>query len=306
MTKRRTRTQSYGVTKREGHDASAFYNRSLYEALPRLLVEVSTELRPAPIVPEAERSLWANQIYCQSAEAMTQVPDGTVGLTFTSPPYNAGKEYDANLDLASYLQLIERVGREVYRVLQPGGRYVINVANLGRKPYIPMHAYFHAIHARLGFLPMGEIIWKKGQGMSNNCAWGSWRSARRPVLRDLHEYLLVFAKEQYARPDRGISTLTGPEFMAATLSVWEIQPASARKVGHPAPFPVELADRVIRLFSYAGDVVLDPFVGSGSTCVAARQSGRDWVGYEIEPSYCELADRNLRAAMKGAGSGVQA
>lgn len=303
--KRRTQTRAYGTTKREGHDSSAFYNRSLYGELPRLSVEVGAELVPIS-VPAAERPVWANRIYCQSAESMNQVPDGSVGLAFTSPPYNAGKEFDANLDLSTYLQLIERVGSEVYRALQQGGRYVVNVANLGRKPYIPLHAYFHAIHARLGFLPMGEIIWKKGQGMSNNCAWGSWRSARRPVLRDLHEYLLVFAKGEYARPDRGESTLTGPEFMAATLSVWEIPPASARKVGHPAPFPMELAERVIRLFSYAGDVVLDPFVGSGSTCMAALRSGRDWVGYEIEPTYHALATRNLQVLTEGAGPGVKA
>lgn len=304
--KRRTQTQAYGTPKRESHDSSAFYNRSLYGELPRLMVEVGAEVATVKAVPPADRSVWANRIYCQSAESMSQVPDGAIGLAFTSPPYNAGKEYDANLDLSSYLQLIERVGREVYRTLQPGGRYVVNVANLGRKPYIPLHAYFHAIHARLGFLSMGEIIWKKGQGMSNNCAWGSWRSARRPVLRDLHEYLLVFAKGEYARPDRGESTLTGPEFMAATLSVWEIPPASAKKVGHPAPFPVELADRVIRLFSYAGDVVLDPFVGSGSTCMAALKNGRDWVGYEIEPAYHALAARNLQQVAERAGPGANA
>jgi DNA modification methylase len=198
------------------------------------------------------------------------------------------------------------VGQEVYRVLQPGGRYVVNVANLGRKPYIPLHAYFHAIHARLGFLPMGEIIWKKGQAMSNNCAWGSWRSARHPVLRDLHEYLLVFGKERYSRPDRGESTLTGPEFISSTLSVWEIPPASAKKVGHPAPFPIALAERVVRLYSYAGDVVLDPFAGSGTTCVAASQSGRAWVGYEIDPAYCQLAGRYIQAAEQRAGSGGSA
>lgn len=301
MTKR-TQTRAYGTSKREGHDASAFYGRSLFADLPQLQVEVGPELAPVSTVPASDRALWADQIYCQSAESMSQVPDGAVGLAFTSPPYNAGKEYDANLDLAAYLRLIERVGQQVYRVLQSGGRYVINVANLGRKPYIPLHAYFHAIHARIGFLPMGEVIWKKGQGMSNSCAWGSWRSARHPVLRDLHEYLLVFAKGQYARPDRGESTLTGEEFMAATLSVWEIPPASARKVGHPAPFPLELADRVIRLLSYADDVVLDPFAGSGTTCVAAQRSGRHWVGYEIEPAYCDLARRNLEEAAE-AGSG---
>lgn len=303
---KRTRTQAFGVSKREGHDATAFYNRSLYGEIPPLTVELAAELAPPIAVPPAAQTDWVNHLYCQSSERMSQIPDRSVALAFTSPPYNAGKEYDRNLDLPSYLQLIERVGQEVYRVLQAGGRYIVNVANLGRKPYIPLHAYFHAIHARLGFLPMGEIIWKKGQGMSNNCAWGSWRSARHPVLRDLHEYLLVFAKEQYRRPDPGESTLPGPEFMASTLSVWEIPAASAKKVGHPAPFPVELAERVVRLYSYVGDVVLDPFAGSGTTCVAARQNGRHWVGYEIDPAYCQLATRYIQAAGERADSGGSA
>jgi site-specific DNA-methyltransferase (adenine-specific) len=167
------------------------------------------------------------------------------------------------------------------------------VANLGRKPYLPLHAYFHAIHAAAGFMPAGEIIWRKAKGMNSSCAWGTWRSAKAPRLRDLHEYLLVFAKERFARPSPGESGISAAEFMAGTLSVWDVAPASARKVGHPAPFPVELATRVIKVFSYEGDVILDPFCGSGTACVAAVGAGRHFVGLDISPEYCTLARTRL-------------
>src|SRR4030042_6583700 len=199
--------------------------------------------------------------------------------------------------MKEYLPLIEGVAREVYRVLRPGGRYVVNVANLGRKPYIPLHAFFYDVHMRVGFLPMGEIIWQKAKGANGSCAWGSWRSAKAPRLRDIHEYLLVFAKQSFFRPDSGESGISATEFMDATLSVWEIPPESAKRVRHPAPFPVELAERVIELYSYEGDVVLDPFVGSGSTCVAAAINKRNYVGLDISEEYCNLA--KLRIENKG-------
>ncbi|MDI6870856.1 MAG: site-specific DNA-methyltransferase [Bacillota bacterium] len=230
---------------------------------------------------------------------MRHIPDGSVGLALTSPPYNAGKDFDEDLDLPKYLNLIKRVADEVFRVLRPGGRYVVNLANLGRKPYVPLHAYFYAVHLKAGFLPAGEIVWRKGKGMSGNCAWGTWRSAKAPRLRDLHEYLLVFTKERFDRADRGETDITAEEFMAATLSVWDIPAESAKKVGHPAPFPVELAERVIKVFSYKGDVILDPFNGSGTTCVAAIRHGRHYVGYDISPEYCELARRRIAAEQAG-------
>lgn len=175
-----------------------------------------------------------------SSEQMP-IPDKSVALAFTSPPYNVGKDYDDDMSLCDYLALIKRVAQEVHRVLVPGGRYVINIANLGRKPYIPMHAHFYHLHMEVGFVPMGEIIWQKARGANGNCAWGSWRSAKSPRLRDVHEYLLVLAKERVSRSDRGVSDMTGQEFMEASLSIWDIPPESARKIGHPAPFPVALA-----------------------------------------------------------------
>jgi site-specific DNA-methyltransferase (adenine-specific) len=286
-----TQTSSFGASRREGHDSSAFYERNLYSAFFR-------EPAPAKDLFTESPNLdgWVDMVYQQSSAKMDNIPDNSIGLAFTSPPYNVGKDYDDDMGLNEYLQLICDVGMEVFRVLKPGGRYVVNIANLGRKPYIPLNSFFYRLHAEeIGFLPMGEIIWQKARGASGSCAWGSWRSAKAPRLRDLHEYLLVFAKQSYSRPDKGQSTINSDEFMAATLSIWEIPPESAKRVGHPAPFPLELAKRVIQLYSYADDVVLDPFLGSGTTCVAAKQLGRRYVGFDISEDYCNLANARLEA-----------
>lgn len=282
---KKTQTSSFGVSKREAHDSSDFYSRNLYQS-SIAADTLSDEL------PTIHIDCWADRIYNHTSEAMP-IPDNSVALAFTSPPYNVGKDYDDNMTLEEYLELIKRVGQDVYRVLRPGGRYIINIANLGRKPYIPLHSYFYQIHSEIGFLPMGEIIWQKGKGASGSCAWGSWRSAKSPRLRDLHEYLIVFSKQGFSRPDKGESDLSAEEFMESTLSIWQIQPESAKKVGHPAPFPVELAKRVIKLYSYVDDVVLDPFMGSGTTCVAAKQNGRHYVGFDISPEYCRLAEERI-------------
>ncbi|HZE21450.1 MAG TPA: site-specific DNA-methyltransferase, partial [Desulfobaccales bacterium] len=237
-----------------------------------------------------------NQIFCKSSEVMSELPDNSVHLMVTSPPYNVGKEYDRDITLEEYLEFLGRVWREVYRVLVPGGRACVNVANLGRKPYIPIHSYIVRDMIEIGFLMRGEVIWDKGASASASTAWGSWRSPANPILRDVHEYILIFSKAGFSRknPAKRRSTISREEFLELTRSVWTFPAVSARSVGHPAPFPVELPHRLIQLYTYQGDIVLDPFMGSGSTAIAALQGNRPYLGYEIEPQYVRLAEKRIR------------
>ena len=233
-------------------------------------------------------------IFNKSAEKMDDLIDNCVSLTVTSPPYNVGKLSDSDLSDDDYWKLIEQCFKEVYRVTESGGRLVINVANLGRKPYIPFSNMFTQIMLDLGFLMRCEIIWQKSKGANANFAWGSWLSASNPVIRDIHEYCLVFSKDGMSKGVKGVSTLEKEEFMDSTLSIWNINPARAKKIGHPAPFPIELAERFINLYSYEKDLVLDPFIGSGTTAIAAQKLNRHYVGYEINDEYCELAETRIK------------
>jgi site-specific DNA-methyltransferase (adenine-specific) len=146
-----------------------------------------------------------------------------------------------------------------------------------------------------GFLMRGEIIWNKAASASPSTAWGSWMSATNPVLRDVHEYILVFCKETFRRKRQGKeNTIARDDFLEWTKSVWTFPAVSARQVGHPAPFPLELPRRLIQLYTFKEDVVLDPFAGSGTTCIAAREAGRYYVGYDTRQEYVELAEKRLR------------
>ena len=237
-----------------------------------------------------------DQIYCHSAETMTELPDCSVHLMVTSPPYNVGKEYDEDLSLEDYLAFLQRVWQETRRVLVPGGRMCINVANLGRKPYIPLHAFIAEQAIRLGFLMRGEIIWNKAASASPSTAWGSWKSASNPTLRDVHEYILVFCKDTFKRqnPEKRPSTITRDEFLEYNKSVWNFKAESARKIGHPAPFPLELPRRLIQLYTFEDEIVLDPFMGSGQTAIAVAMSKRHFVGFETDPTYVELANQRIK------------
>jgi site-specific DNA-methyltransferase (adenine-specific) len=213
----------------------------------------------------------------------------------TSPPYNVGKEYDKDLNLNEYREFLKRVFCEVKRVLVPGGRLCINIANIGRKPYLPLHVYIIQDILELGFLMRGEIIWNKAGGGSPSTAWGSWLSAKNPTLRDQHEYILVFSKDTFTRqnPFNRKSTISRDEFLEFTKSVWTFPAVSAKGIGHPAPFPVELPYRLIQLYTFEGEVVLDPFMGSGQTAIAALKSKRFYIGYEIVQEYVELAQKRI-------------
>jgi site-specific DNA-methyltransferase (adenine-specific) len=283
-----TKTSSFGAPGRVGHDSSAFYAGKLYDSQPRGQDVPYVE---NPILPES-----LDRIFCHSAEAMTELPDCSVHLMVTSPPYNVGKDYDEDLSLEEYLSFLERVWKETYRVLVPGGRMCINVANLGRKPYIPLHAFITEQAIRLGFLMRGEIIWNKAASASPSTAWGSWKSAGNPTLRDVHEYILVFCKETFKRqnPHKRPSTITRDEFLEYNKSVWNFAAEPARKVGHPAPFPVELPRRLIQLYTFENEIVLDPFMGSGQTAIAARKSNRYFVGFEIDETYVTLAYQRIQ------------
>lgn len=286
-----TETASFGAGKRESHDASAFYRRRLLEHAPSVVVG-------EPQTPPEEI---LDTLICASSESMAEIPDDCIALMVTSPPYNVGKDYDDDLSLDEYLDLLGTVLEETTRVLEPGGRIAMNVANLGRKPYLPLNHLVAGILQDLGLLLRGEIVWQKAQGAGGSCAWGSWRSAKNPTLRDVHEYVIVASKGAYRRSRIGKDTITKEEFLEATTSVWNIKPASARRVGHPAPFPVELPRRLIELYTFEGDLVLDPFIGSGTTAVAAIEASRHFVGYDSDPAYLEIARARVAAA-RGIGS----
>jgi site-specific DNA-methyltransferase (adenine-specific) len=289
MSKRKTtQTSAFGSPGRAGHDSAPFYNGRLYDGQPQ---EQDAPYVENPVPPEA-----IDRIFCKSAEAMSELPDCSAHLMVTSPPYNVGKEYDADLSLEEYLAFLEHVWKETWRVLVPGGRMAINVANLGRKPYIPLHAFIAEQAVRLGFLMRGEVIWNKAASASPSTAWGSWKSAANPTLRDVHEYILVFCKGTFKRqnPAERESTISRDEFLEFNKSVWTFAAEPARKVGHPAPFPVELPRRLIQLYTFADEVVLDPFMGSGQTAIAALKSGRHYVGYEIDENYVALANQRIQ------------
>jgi site-specific DNA-methyltransferase (adenine-specific) len=215
----------------------------------------------------------------------------------TSPPYNVKKVYDQDMTLNEYMDLIRRVGEETYRVLVTGGRACINIANLGRKPYLPLHSYIINEMIAMGFLMRGEIIWDKASSAGSSTAWGTWLSAKNPVLRDVHEYILIFSKDSFSREGVGKeSSIQRDDFLAWTKSIWTFPAESARRIGHPAPFPVELPKRLIELYTYENDIVLDPFCGSGTTCIAAIESGRHYVGYETNPDYAQLSEARIKKA----------
>lgn len=283
-----TRTRSFGVGRRESHDASDFYRRGLVS-----VVETKDTRTCEPAV--------ACEAFEHSAESMGELPDDSIALVVTSPPYHVGKDYDSDQSFEEYLRLLERVFTECYRVLQPGGRAVVNVANLGRRPYVPLSHEVTARMLRIGFLMRAEVIWRKARGAGGNCAWGSWRSPANPVVRDVHEYCLCFSKGRFDRVTKGESDISAEDFLSSTLSIWEIPPESAKRVGHPAPFPVELPRRFIQLYTYRDEWVLDPFIGSGSTAVAAELTGRKWVGYDTDPGYCETTRKRAAEARASLG-----
>jgi DNA modification methylase len=297
--KRATSTSSFGVSRRENHDASGFYARFTGPTVSR-----DSTVEPPGVV---------DQIYVGDARAMDRVRASSVALVVTSPPYFAGKAYEEELGeghipatYAEYLTMLEDVFAECVDKLEAGGRIAVNVANLGRRPYRSLSAdVIGILQDRLGLLLRGEVIWRKARGAGGNCAWGSFKQPANPVLRDLTERIVIASKGRFDRAVKGPEraalglpsepTTTADEFMDATLDVWELAPESATRVNHPAPFPVELPQRLIDLYTYRGDVVLDPFMGAGTTAVAAVRTGRHYLGYDTDEGYARAARDRVAA-----------
>ncbi len=300
-TDRGTSTSPFGVGRRESHDATDFYAR----------------FQPKQVSDDedvAERFELSEPLVCGDARDL-KLPDKSVGLVVTSPPYFAGKEYERALGLglipasyADYLEMLRDVFAECVRVLEPGARIAVNVANLGRRPYRSLAGdVTRILEDDLGLLLRGEVVWLKAEGASGSCAWGSYRSPTNPVLRDVTERVIVASKGRFSRAidveqrrSRGLpyeASISTDEFLEATLDLWRMPSESARRVGHPAPFPVELPQRLIELYTFRDDLVLDPFLGSGSTAVAAVRTGRRYAGYDTDASYIELADERVAQAL---------
>lgn len=286
-----TKTSSFGTSGRINHNSDKFYNTKLYKELNQNNVRTTTPNNsfPQEII---------NTIICSSSVKMLEIPDNSVDLMITSPPYNVAKEYDEDLSLQEYLQLLKNVFSETFRVLVNGGRACINVANIGRRPYIPLSDYISQMMIDLGFNMRGEIIWNKAASASPSTAWGSWRSASNPILRDIHEYILVFSKGDYKKEKNNKdNTISKENFMEWTKSIWTMKAESAKRIGHPAPFPEELPYRLIQLYSFKNDIILDPFMGSGTTALASLKSERKFVGYEIKEEYVKLSYDRLNLEM---------
>lgn len=294
--RRPTATARFGSSRRESHDATAFYERFV----PPELSNDTTVIRPKKL----------DVIYRHDARDMRKVENNSVALVVTSPPYFAGKEYEESLGhngvpgtYFEYLALLHDVFEECKRVLEPGGRIAVNVANLGRRPYRSLAGDVTEILQDLGLLLRGEVVWWKGRAAGGSCAWGTFQRPSNPVLRDVTERVVIASKGRFDRAlkpeerlDRELpstATISRDEFLEATTDLWEIPPESATRVGHPAPFPVELPKRLIELYTYEGDVVLDPFMGSGTTAVAALRTDRHYIGFETDKAYVDRSTERI-------------
>ncbi|MCC5954054.1 MAG: site-specific DNA-methyltransferase [Acidimicrobiia bacterium] len=296
--RRPTATATFGSSRREAHDASAFYSRFVAP-------EITND---ADVASPTERDV----IHLADARSMDRVATSSVALVVTSPPYFAGKQYEESLGVDGvpatyfeYLELLRDVFAECRRVLEPGGRIAVNVANLGRRPYRSLSGDVTTILGDLGLLLRGEVVWWKGRAAGGSCAWGTFQRPANPVLRDVTERVVIASKGRFdraltptQRATQGLpstATISREEFMEATTDLWELAPESATRVGHPAPFPVELPTRLIHLYTYEGDLVLDPFMGSGSTAVAAVRTGRHYVGFDTDDAYVAAAEERIAA-----------
>jgi DNA modification methylase len=258
-----------------------------------------------------------NQIICGDCrQVLRKLPSESVHLAITSPPYNVGLDYDGHHDsmpYEEYLEWLTPVWRQLFRVLLPGGRFALNVCPTSIKDFKPVH-YDMARQLRdIGFMMRTEIIWYK-QTIRRRTAWGSFKSPSNPHILPSWEYVLVFSKGSWTLPgDRRKADITSKDFIKFSDGFWQISPETVgrqpflkslypprrgqkqprAREGHPAPFPEELIRRLIKFYTYRGNVVLDPFGGTGTVAKVARDTRRHFIHIDTSKKYCRIAEQRL-------------
>ena len=244
-----------------------------------------------------------NNITLYHADFITSdaLSDESIDLLVTSPPYNVGIDYaehDDTDDYAQYLQFSHDWLNTAYRLMRPDGRLCMNIPldkNKGGQQSVC--ADITSIAKKIGWQYHSTIVWNEGN-ISRRTAWGSWMSASAPYVIAPVEVIVVMYKERWKKDNiqKRESDITKEEFMAWTNGVWTFNGESKKRIGHPAPFPRELPRRCIKLFSFVGDTILDPFVGSGTTLIEAHDNRRVGIGFDISAEYCELAKERLEVS----------
>jgi DNA modification methylase len=242
---------------------------------------------------------WADRIiHGDAGKVLDRLPAKSVHLAVTSPPYNVGIRYEGysdDLSYEEYLRWLGGIGRSLERVLVPGGRFALNVAPTSIKAFRPIHHDLARVLQAVGFILRTEIIWYK-QTMGRRTAWGSWRSPANPHVIPSWEYVLVFSKESWRLPgDPAMIDISAKEFQQISDGFWAIPPERNRR-GHPAPFPWELIQRLVRFYTYRGNTVLDMFGGTGTVAAVARANGRHFISIDSAPEYCALALERVATA----------
>ncbi|WAC05401.1 MAG: site-specific DNA-methyltransferase [Methanoregula sp.] len=254
----------------------------------------------------AELKKFTNRIICGNAQqVLARLPARSIDLIITSPPYNFGHAYaqDSRNDTCAwneYFAQLLMVWQECERVLKPGGRIAVNVQPLF-SDYIPTHHIISSQLQGLGLLWKAEFVWEKNNYNAKYTAWGSWKSPSMPYIKYTWEFIEVFDKETHKKGGRREDIdITADEFKEWVIGKWSFPPEIRMKdYGHPAMFPEELPRRLMKLFSYKNDIVLDPFNGAGTTTLVAGKLGRRFIGIDISRQYCNTALQRLGVVSKG-------
>ena len=277
--------------------------KSLIRGGTRLSNAMIPSGEPAGVQP------FVNRIFCGNAEKILQrIPDRSVDIIVTSPPYNFGQSYagdphDDTHEWNDYFSQLFTIWQECVRILKPGGRFAVNIQPLF-SDYIPTHHIISSQLLKLGLLWKAEILWEKNNYNAKYTAWGSWRSPSMPYLKYTWEFIEIFDKETHKKAGlKENIDITDEEFKEWVIGKWSIPPEIRMKeYGHPAMFPEEIPRRILKLFSYRGDLVLDPFNGAGTTTLAAWKNARRFIGIDISPQYCQKAIERIEQSGISAGS----